>query len=131
MATDDQEKAEVLAEYFGSVFTIDHKIHLPDVPTPLSITSILHTIDINTDILKKKLSMLLSNKAPGPDEISRSRWTEGNCLKRGNDADDSIGKPYHPETYSQKTDKKRDYSKMDLVDLVYIYCPVTILRGMC
>ena len=47
-----------------------HEIYLPDVPTPLErgITSILHTIDINTDIVKKKLSMLLSNKALGPDE---------------------------------------------------------------
>ena len=56
---------------------------------------------------------------PAPADLLTGPLTQALARLSGVAADDSKGKPYRPETYSQKTDKKRDYSKMDLVDLVY------------
>ena len=48
---------------------------------------------------------------PAPADLLTGPPTQALAKLSGVAADDSKGKPYRPETYSQKTDKKRDYSK--------------------
>ena len=59
----DEEKANVLQDFFSSVFTQEPYFKTRDFQEKLT------NIDINSDMVKKKLLKLKSNKSPGPDSI--------------------------------------------------------------
>ena len=66
--TSDKEKAEVLSNFFSSVFTHED---LQDIPTPdkKSFKNWLKTITISKEKIKKKLLQLKISKSQGPDEL--------------------------------------------------------------
>ena len=63
----DKEKADVLADFFTSVFTKDKDSKMPDI-VPKVIPE-LNNIVINPSIVKKILDSLKINKSPGPDKL--------------------------------------------------------------
>ena len=67
--TPDTEKAEVLLQYFSSVFTVEQ----PNENMPLFQKRVfekeIDSIDISEDMVRKKLLKLKINKSPGPDAI--------------------------------------------------------------
>ena len=63
----DKEKADVLADFFTSVFTKDTDNEMPDI-VPKEVPE-LNDILINPTIVKKKLENLKINKSPGPDTL--------------------------------------------------------------
>lgn len=68
LTTTDKEKAQVLANFFGSVFTKE-----PDTTPPLfkqrNYKKRLETIEVTRSEVIKKLKELKIHKSPGPDEI--------------------------------------------------------------
>ena len=68
-ATDDEGKAELLVDYFSSVFTKEpQNDELPFFEKRIYDTE-LNDIDITEDIVLNKLQKLKVNKSPGPDLI--------------------------------------------------------------
>ena len=72
LITNAQEKAEVLNDFFSSVFT---KEDVSDIPVPDSCftgssSDRLCDIDVNCATIADKLSKLRSDKAPGDDNLS-------------------------------------------------------------
>ena len=63
----DQEKADLLQEYFSSVFTDEPLGDLPNFPKRI-YSSELRNITVTNDIVKNKLLKLKTNKSPGPDK---------------------------------------------------------------
>jgi hypothetical protein len=68
MATTDPEKAEVLAEFFSSVFVQEPEGEVPQ-PDGVDITIPFHTELITDEMVEKKLSQLDPSKAQGPDAV--------------------------------------------------------------
>ena len=66
--SDDQEKAELLNDYFKEAFTEEDTANLPNIPNK-NLDSHLSNIDITEDMVYKKLSGLNPNKSAGPDGI--------------------------------------------------------------
>lgn len=66
--SDDQEKAELLNDYFKQAFTEEDTANLPDIPDK-NLDSHLSNIDITEEMVHKKLSSLNPNKSAGPDGI--------------------------------------------------------------
>ena len=64
----DEEKANVLQDFFSSVFTQEPPVDLPYFKTR-DFQEKLTNSDINCDMVKKKLLKLKSNKSSGPDFI--------------------------------------------------------------
>ena len=64
----DEAKANVLGNFFSSVFTIEPEDLLPELN--LKNIPVINEIEINLDIVKKKLDALLINKSSGPDGLS-------------------------------------------------------------
>ena len=64
----DEVKANVLGNFFSSVFTIEPEDLLPELN--LKNIPVINEIEINLDIVKKKLDALLINKSSGPDGLS-------------------------------------------------------------
>ena len=70
--TDNKKAADLLNEYFASVFTVEDT---KDIPSPLQLfegnqdTEGLNYIEIDEALVRKKLSELNVNKSPGPDEL--------------------------------------------------------------
>ena len=64
----DLAKADILNTYFASVFTHEKVEYMPSLE-PKHHGSPLSDVDITADIVKKKLTKLNPNKAPGPDKI--------------------------------------------------------------
>ena len=65
MTESDKEKADVLADFFTSVFTKDPGNEMPDIE-PKQVPE-LNDIIITPELVKKKLDNLKVNKSPGPD----------------------------------------------------------------
>jgi hypothetical protein len=63
----DKEKAEVLLNFFSTVFTIEPDGDLPQFGSRAD--TMMAGIKVDVDIVKKKLDKLNSNKSPGPDGI--------------------------------------------------------------
>ena len=66
-ATTDQSKAEVLNNFFTSVFTIEDETSIPE-PTPVTETKLKY-IKFTPEMVQKKLNSLDPNKSPGHDEF--------------------------------------------------------------
>ena len=62
----DQEKAEVLNEYFKTVFTVENVENMP-VIAPFNIEAPLYDVVISEAQVLKKLLALKVSKSPGPD----------------------------------------------------------------
>jgi len=67
--TDPEEMAEILNEFFSSVYTREDVTGMPAVP-PARIRKKLRRTWITTEKVKKKICNLRNNSAPGPDGIS-------------------------------------------------------------
>jgi len=67
-----QELAEEFNEYFSSVFTKEDTANVPTAKPIFtgSEAETLTTLDINDDMIRKKLSLLRSDKSPGNDALS-------------------------------------------------------------
>ena len=68
MTNSDKQKANVLAEFFSSVFTVDNDIEHPSYSIPDG-TPLLDSLKIDPKIVEKKLRNLKISKSPGPDKI--------------------------------------------------------------
>ena len=66
--TNNQEKAEVLADFFSSVFTEEDTRKMPQM-TQRNFKEWLTNINISKEKIKKKLLELKISKAPGPDGL--------------------------------------------------------------
>ena len=65
---DDQEKADVLQNFFSSVFTEETPGDMPEFETR-NFEEALMTVKITPDVVEKKLNCLKANKSPGPDKM--------------------------------------------------------------
>ena len=68
MATTDLDKAQTLNQQFSSVFTDENIDNMPQMEE-IHITNPLTDITITTEMVKKKLDKLRTDKSPGPDEV--------------------------------------------------------------
>ena len=66
IVTDDRVQAQMLNDYYGSVFEVE-KAEIPDVG--LKSSSILASVAITEGIVKEKLKNLKRYSSPGPDGI--------------------------------------------------------------
>ena len=64
----EQEKANILNTYFNSVFTKEDLTTSP-APDPLTLDSIITSIEVNEETVLKHLSKLNTSKSAGPDNI--------------------------------------------------------------
>ena len=71
LVTDAALQAEMLNDYFSSVFTKENLNRVPQATEVFKGThkEFLESIFINEDLVKKKLDKLDTNKSQGPDEI--------------------------------------------------------------
>ena len=65
---DNKEKANILSDYFASVFTNEPLGELPQM-TPIEIHNELKDLFINKDMVLKLLQNLKIDKSPGPDNL--------------------------------------------------------------
>ena len=75
IASTDKEKAQVLNDFFQSVFTEEPDGELPKSPQ-FPFNSPLTNIDFKTEDIRKLLTKLKSGKAAGPDDIPTILLTE-------------------------------------------------------
>ena len=68
LTSNDQEKAEVLSEFFSSVFTLEPEDNIPTLPER-NYQHKLTDINITRDKVIKKLLKIKTDKSPGSDEI--------------------------------------------------------------
>ena len=64
----DEEKAEILAKYFLSVFTTETNGNIPNLELNQSINPI-SSLEISEENILKMLNTLKIDKSPGPDEL--------------------------------------------------------------
>ena len=71
LSSNDTEKANILGDYFASVFTGEDTENLPQLQTPAErgIRTLLENIDITAATVESKLKKLNIKKAQGPDSI--------------------------------------------------------------
>ena len=67
--TTDKEKADLLNDFFKSVFTCEKDGELPNMPTP-ELATTLEDFTISEEEVRKLLLHLKRDKAPGPDGIN-------------------------------------------------------------
>ncbi|KAK3757934.1 hypothetical protein RRG08_058248 [Elysia crispata] len=75
IASADKEKAQVLNDFFQSVFTEEPDGELPKAPQ-FTFNCPLTNIDFKTEDIRKLLTKLKSGKAAGPDDIPTFPLTE-------------------------------------------------------
>ena len=68
-ASSDAQKAEVLNEFFSSVFTREDKVDMPEFDRGEDIKIPLENLNISEDMVKKKLDKINPSKSPGPDGL--------------------------------------------------------------
>jgi hypothetical protein len=68
VTSSDSEKANVLADFFSSVFTEEDDLVMPELDINPYIPK-LDILNISTETIKKKLDNLKIDKSPGPDNI--------------------------------------------------------------
>ena len=68
LQNEDQAKAEVLNDFFTSVFTIEDTLHIPEVSWQFSGAK-LETIVITPDCVRQKLKAIKVTSSPGPDGV--------------------------------------------------------------
>ncbi len=68
VATSDEDKAELLSEFYSSVFTKEPQGQLPTIPTKKIDTAFAFKSISRTEVIKK-LKKLKPSKSPGPDCI--------------------------------------------------------------
>ena len=71
MVTDNEETAEMLDKYFGSVLTQENTKNIPE---PMLLFAgnqeqMINTVDITEEIVVKMLKSLKEDKTPGVDEM--------------------------------------------------------------
>ena len=69
LTENDKEKADVLNEYFSSVFTKDSQENVPDFEYESSSSNIEY-VNVSRDQMLKALQKLNINKSPGPDKVN-------------------------------------------------------------
>ena len=67
-ATDDTGKAEILSDFFASVFTREPDGPIPDFPLR-HVTDSLNNIEITEETVELALLKIKPDKAPGPDQV--------------------------------------------------------------
>ena len=70
MSTNETEKAELLSDFFESVFTKEPEGDIPKPDDKILKTAKLKKIKIDEEIVLKKLKKLDVTKSQGPDELS-------------------------------------------------------------
>ena len=68
MAETDGDKAKVFASFFSSVFTKEPRSYIPE-PTVRDIPTMIDTVKIDQDMVRKKLHKLDPSKSIGPDKV--------------------------------------------------------------
>ena len=68
MTVENEEKAELLNDFFASVFTNEDLNNVPDIDDK-TVTAYLETLEITYDDVYKELGQLDKNKSPGPDNV--------------------------------------------------------------
>ena len=71
----DEEKAEILANYFGRVFTNELEGSVPSLP--VKDVHVMPIIEFSVEKIKKAINKLKKNKSPGPDKIHPRFIKEG------------------------------------------------------
>ena len=68
LTSSDSEKANVLADFFSSVFTEEDDLEMPELDINPDIPK-LDILNISAETIKKKIDNLTIDKSPGPDNI--------------------------------------------------------------
>ena len=76
---DSQLVANLFADTFAKVFTVDTNSNLPTVQTPPNSTTIT-SVEFSEVAIAKKISKLRITKSPGPDSITVSLLKKCQCL---------------------------------------------------
>ena len=69
MTQSDDEKVEVLNQFFTSVFTAEDLENIPELENKYTGKDPLEEVEITLEKVKKKLMLLRPNKSPGPDRF--------------------------------------------------------------
>ena len=67
--SNDQEKSEVLNNFFTSVFTDEDLNNIPDLNINQDIQTKSSSAEVTTEEMKKLLEQLKAGKSPGPDQL--------------------------------------------------------------
>ena len=67
MTTSNKGKADVLNEFFVSVFTEENTLNVPDFKERSNVE--LSHVEVTSEMLQKRLASLNVSKAAGPDQM--------------------------------------------------------------
>ena len=134
LTSNDHEKAEVLLNFFSSVFTQEPDGDIPDLEHKPHVDHTLEEIEIDEDLVKKKLNALNPSKSPGPDgihprvlkELTNTIAKPLTLLFKATQEQHTIPEVWKSATVSAiyKKGKKKDPSNYRPVSLTCISCKV-------